>query len=90
MIKHRDMKTTRIEGVETVEDVFTRMIRDYPTRVVAAAMRRSMRPFIERAKGLNPTFAHLYKVKVFNRKRNIPVVAAGVFGSRKGRKRRKA
>lgn len=79
-----------MEGAREAEATFTRMIRDYPTRVVAASIRRAMKPFLERAKGLNPTFAHLYKAKVFNRKRNIPVVAAGVFGSRKGRRRKKS
>lgn len=83
------MGTTRIEGEREAEALFTRMIRDYPTRVVAAGMRRAMRPFITRAKSMNPTFAHLYKVKVFNRKRNIPIVGAGVFGSRKRKKRKK-
>lgn len=83
------MERARIEGAEEAAATFTMMIRDYPTRVVAAAIRRSMKPFVDRAKYLNPTFAHLYKVKVFNRKRNIPVVAAGAFGSRKGRKRRR-
>lgn len=77
------MGTTRIEGEREAEALFTRMIRDYPTRVVAAGIRHAMKPFITKAKGLNPRFAHRYKVSVFNRKRNIPVIAAGVFGNKR-------
>lgn len=83
------MGTTRIEGEREAEALFTRMIRDYPTRVVAAGVRRAMKPFITVAKGKNSRFAHLYKVKVYNKKNNIPVIAAGIFGNGKRKRKRR-
>lgn len=74
----------KIEGEEEVRRVFTRMIKDYPTRVVAAGVRKAMKPFTDRAKSLNPTFGHLYKVKVLNKKRNIPVIVAGAWKGKRG------
>ncbi len=74
----------KVEGEEEVKRVFTRMIKDYPTRVIAAGVRNAMKPFINRAKALNPIFGHLYKAKVMNRKRNIPVIVAGAWKGKKG------
>lgn len=74
----------KVEGVKEVQAVFTRMIKDYPTRVVAAGIRKAMKPFTNRAKSLNPRFSHLYKAKVMNKKRNVPVIVAGAFKGKKG------
>ena len=81
MIMTANMK---IEGEKEIQSLFTRMIKDYPTRVVAAGIRKAMKPFTDRAKELNPRFGHLYKTKVFNRKRNIPVIVAGAFKGKNG------
>ena len=75
----------KIEGEKEVQAVFTRMIKYYPTRVVAAGIRKAMAPFTNRAKALNPRFGHLYKAKVMNKKRNVPVIVAGAFKGKKGR-----
>ena len=58
----------KIEGEKEVQAVFTRTIKYYPTRVVAAGIRKAMAPFTNRAKALNPRFGHLYKAKVMVKK----------------------
>lgn len=76
----------KIEGEEEVKRVFTTMIKEFPTKVVSAGVRKAMTPFLNRAKALNPTFGKLYKAKVLNKKRNIPVIVAGAWKGRKGAK----
>ena len=75
----------KLYGAEDTKKLFTKMIKEFPTRVVAAGVRAGMKPFISMAKNRNKPFGDTYKVKVYNRKRNIPVIIAGSWKIKGGK-----
>lgn len=73
----------RLEGEEELKRFLGEVAKEYPMKVVAAGARAAMKPFITKAKSMNPRFAKLYKVRVKNYKKRTPTIIAGSFATKK-------